>query len=441
MAYTDSILTPARDARNFILESLDYAATAGNQFNENFVGQQQIPERLSRTRLNDLNNRFGIEDRQNTWETDLERNRLESELGVRTNRYALDDFDAAREAERRQRDLQLQKAEQELEFFDEERINRRLALDNERLRLEGEIEKRTFDNQYDELIGAIEGYAFLPALERYTRLMDLADARKVHPNVKARINNDFLETNAREFRMFNVYVSLSKQIEDAINRGVDPNSAELQDLRKRANNLRVLGINQEVIAAAARQGLISMESAGYLLDNPATENAAQQAVNAPVAGGEQPSVPDSGLMTDTGQPIDRYVSPANGGMVDTGQPIDSYESPMEVQAPPAPAPVTQEQAPVPQTAQEATIQYEQPLVTSPMAYSNIVSIENNPSFPPQLRGLLFDRGYDASNINAKIDDLISYAEFAMSVDSDPEALDLIWQKIESVERFRQQNGW
>lgn len=423
MAYTDSILTPARDARNFILESLDYAATAGNQFNENFVGQQQIPERLSRTRLNDLNNRFGIEDRQNTWGTDLERNRLESELGVRTNRYELDDFDAAREAERRQRDLQLQKAEQELEFFDEERINRRLQLDNERLRLEGEIEKRTFDNQYDDLIGAIEGYAFLPALERYTRLMDLADARKVHPNVKARINNDFLKTNAREFRMFNVYVSLSKQIEDAINRGVDPNSEELQDLRKRANNLRVLGINQEVIAAAARQGLISMESAGYLLDNPATENAAQQAVNSPVPGGDQPSVPDSGVMTDTGQPI------------------DSYESPMEVQAPPTPAPVTQEQAPVPQTAQEATIQYEQPLVTSPMAYSNIVSIENNPSFPPQLRGLLFDRGYDASNINAKIDDLISYAEFAMSIDSDPDALDLIWQKIESVERFRQQNGW
>lgn len=410
MSYSDSFIPIARDSRNFILESLDDASRFGNQLNANFLAQRQIPEQLSRTSLNDLNNRFEIQNRQSTWDTDLERNKLESELGVRTNRYALDDFDSAREAERVLRDAQVKQAQFNLEFQDDERDLKVLELEQRRLAAEGEVEKRTFDRQYDQLIASIPGYAMLPPLERYTRLIDLADMQKVHPNVKARINSDFLENNSRDFQMFNMYVSISKQIESALNAGVDPNSPQLVELKRRANGLRTLGINQDVIMAAAKNGLISIGAATYLLDSAETASPAQDAVNAPVPGGSTPS------------------------NVDTGTPVETYQSPTDVQQPH----VQQGQAEQPPVQQT---QYEQPLITSPIVYQQIAQIDMRPETPPEYRGILFDRSFDQSNIDQKLQVLMDYALYASDMVSDPQTLDFIWNKIESVQNMKTVNGW
>jgi hypothetical protein len=82
----------ARDFQDKIFGDLAQAQGFKDNVRDSVLADFKIPEELSKTRLNATNNQFDLQNRMNTFQSDLEANKLKSQFDVKTGQEANDTF-------------------------------------------------------------------------------------------------------------------------------------------------------------------------------------------------------------------------------------------------------------------------------------------------------------------------------------------------------------
>lgn len=410
MAYYDSLIPISDATRNSILGNLEWASRFGNQFKENYVTEQEIPERVSRARLGDATNRFNLQNRMNRWDTDLEQQRIDSELGLRTTRYALDDFDEARSAERTLRDLEVRRSQADLSMLEDKTELERTRLQIDRLNNESEIEKRTFDLMRDRVISQIPNYAALSPAQRYDAEIRIANQIQDSTSknaVIARINKSYVEENNTEFENINQYTRLIEQRKRLIEQGTEPNNPYLKKLNQMIQMSELI-IPHEFVLSAAKSGLISLETANQIINGDSEDQPAS-------TGGLEEEV-------------------INAPLVDT--------SPRNNQAP-----VPQESQEIQQTSIEPDnigpvyLSSEQLAMDPNRPVSNNSNfMENRNDFPQELRGIIDFNNYTESNYDNERQRLLALVAWAKTTNDELVAA-IVSAKAQMFLEIGREAGW
>lgn len=529
-----SFLDVSEQARNQILGSLDWASTFGNQLNENFVDQAEIPEALSRTRLNDANNRFNLSERVQNWNNDLQASGAEAQWNNWSNQYRNSQFDDITQLETLQRDSELMQTRANIDNF--EQTQKLQSLQNEQAILETEeaMDKVTFDRMYDQLTASIPDYYSLPPSQRYEAAIDAANERNVPDRVKARIRRNYIESSQEDLENLRKLSSAKQQltqmentIRELTSRGVNVPSSMITAYSNIQND--IIGYQSSIrdlegsIRVGQDLGVLNARQAGEILGRPVDVNvdpatqflqsvpvvATNQPENAPAVTQptpvpqqttQQPAQPTGGIDMETWNRLATSLPPCatedsvncvwradvqgNG----TGRSfiaIGDQNNPTIIPIPDAQAvmsetgtPITQS-TPVPGLAQarneqtlidavgpEAAqqIQQEAEVITPPVAQAgefqttyqqpNIISravqsgyiqntIESDPTFPAELRGVLTKNSYMRSEIPSELQKLRRIVELVETM-TDPTNKrimeDILTAKATSIVNLLQNNG-
>lgn len=442
MAYSDPLVDVSDRVQKSILDSLGWAATFGNQFNENFVEQQRIAERLSSTRLNDANNRFGLQERNQNWNSDLEGSRLQSQLGVKEGRYALDNFEQSKALEREEQNLRISTLRQQqaenmarIGLAEQEAVNRRTELEIRRLEQESSLEAATFDRMYEAIEGAVP---YDPTTDNYTRyemLLNEAKRRKSPPQVIARITKAFIEDNADIMEYFGYWNNARAIVAEMDARG-GPSTPEEQtryNAMKSLMEVTRIQIPQGFIEAGMKNKTISGIDGAKFINGDEGSGVAQAAASGVAAEVVTPNMTEADFMAIPLNPETAATQPAQQAVQGEAQGEATVQEPAPVTQPAAePAP-----APVPQVTQA----FKQPeVVNDPANYVYVESIEQRPDFPAELAGLM------KTPVNT-LDDFISIAEklnqlkeYYITINADPIAKSVLADYMKSLLEFANNNG-
>jgi hypothetical protein len=190
----------ARDFQDKIFGDLKQAQSFKDMAQESVLSDFQIPEKLSATRLGNLNNQFAIQDRANTFATDLAANQTKSQTGVVTAGTAL--LQAQEDAANFQDNATLERLKKENELAKEKEARRKYVFlaDNAqkqeellKLEVEGEIaaqranieenmntfEKYQANREFDGIMAEIPDWESLPQGQRVMLVWDKAKGKNI----------------------------------------------------------------------------------------------------------------------------------------------------------------------------------------------------------------------------------------------------------------------
>lgn len=440
-----SFLDVAEQARNQILGSIDWASTFGNQLNENFVGQQEIPERLTRTRLNNLNNQFGISERLQNWTNDLEASGAESQFNNWYNQYRTNEFDDITRLESLQREADLLQSRANIDNFEQSQKLQNIQQEQAILESEEAIDKMTFDRMYEQLVSSIPDYYSMSPSQRYEAATDLANEQGAPDRVKARIRRKYIESSQEDLENLRKLSGAQQQLSQ-----MERTMAQLSQAGQNipasmvtayANMQNdIVGYRTAIrdLEGSARigldMGILNPRQVGEILGRPETDFmglAERFQRSVPLVAKDQPEV--APIQVNSGTPVQQYEAPPAPPAVETGQPVQQY------QAPPAPAPQPQPAAPRP-----ITVPYQQDVNLENYARRGSLreGIENDPSFPRDLVGVLSNTQYTSENLPSEISKLIRLRDYIETI-PDPSkrrVMEQLWGiKINSLDNFINDN--
>ena len=183
----------AKSFQDKIFGDLEQAQSFKDNARDSVLADFRIPEELSKTRLNNTNNQFDLQNRLNTFNTDLEKNRLSSQLDLKTTQEGLSTFDEESKLREitRQNKMEAEKAAREKYVF----LADNAGLRNEKLKLEVEaenarnravieesmnsFEKYQAENEYNSVIDEIGDWATLPQGQRVMLAWDKAKGKNI----------------------------------------------------------------------------------------------------------------------------------------------------------------------------------------------------------------------------------------------------------------------
>lgn len=349
MAYTDPLIDIADRTKRSILGDLEWAANFGNQFKENWLGEQRIPEQVSQTRLADAQNRFRLSERLQNWSNDLESSAAQSEFNAWNNRYNVEripELEAQRDLNRQ---WEMTQTQGNLDAFDSQQKLQQLQRDQQILESENQIEQLTFDRIYDQMASEIPDYATMTPSQRYEAMMNLANDRNADPRVKARIKRKYIEASEEDLANVRSYAAAATQLE-ALKRTVAQLGSnapaglitQYAQAQSELMKYQMLIKDPESIRLASELGMLPKSLAGYLIgvitgQFPLTDQQVQMATQA--ATGVAPYV--------ASQPATQGPAAAQG-MASAPQLSDQYQ----LQQPGTPTPVPQNAGFVPAQPQQ-----------------------------------------------------------------------------------------
>lgn len=164
-----TIFEIAKAFQNKVEEDTNYMFRFGENFRSDFMGNFEMPEKMSRSRYNDLNNRYLRDDLAQNYDTNLATSRNNAEIARDTSIYSRDRLPQDFELRDRQRDLGIIQTENAIQ---EQRNN------------------QIFE-QFKQEVGAqapVDGYG----MANYFRtLYQRNDQAGGNANITARINEEF----------------------------------------------------------------------------------------------------------------------------------------------------------------------------------------------------------------------------------------------------------
>lgn len=183
----------AKDFQDKIFGDLDQARKFQTDARDSVLADFQVPEKLSATRLANMNNQFALQDRANTFATDLTANGLNSQTGLRQAQLDASTFDSKAQLERlaiENKMIAEQKAKQEyIGLAKNAEANEELL----KLKLEEEItgakatimenmssfEKYQAESEYNTIMNEIPDWETLPQGQRVMLTWDKAKGKTI----------------------------------------------------------------------------------------------------------------------------------------------------------------------------------------------------------------------------------------------------------------------
>lgn len=334
-----SFLDVAQQTYDFLRNQQRDAATFGNQFNENFLGQSRIPEELSQTRLNDLTNRFNIADRLATWEDDLAASSAESQYQNWFNNYRLSEFDDITRQESLNRDLEIMNTRANIDNFESQQKLAQLQNEQAQLEAEANIDKLTYDRMYDELKSTIPDYVTMTPSERYEKLKQAAVDTNAPDRVVARIKREYLQQSQDQLnavRNMAALVQQRTQLERLISQtGEAPTSTMVNAWNNLSNQIagfQVQITDPAIIRNAVDLGIITVSQAGSLLNQSRTDlgfspvdprNVQDAANNIGGYNYQAPPTPETQSQTTSAPTLGQNT----GNIIQPGQPVPMPSQP------------------------------------------------------------------------------------------------------------------
>ena len=181
----------AQSLQNKIENDLQFPYRQKEVIRQSFLADDQMPELMTRTRLNTLNNRFEIQDRVNTWESDLGASRAKSENDRLIQEDNLRTFNDRARLEELKREKERLEVEEGIMTFPEQaeldRLEREKAITDTQLGI--------LDN--DIILSNPEAYRELKSLEQQLALLQ---GRSDIDDFEKKRQAEIIERQMREIR-------------------------------------------------------------------------------------------------------------------------------------------------------------------------------------------------------------------------------------------------
>jgi hypothetical protein len=333
----------AREVQSKLEDDLSFPLRHKEAFRQSFLADERMPEEMTQTRLNTMNNRFEMQNRANTWNQELTNNQLDAQFeGMRTQ-GEIDSFAAKQRLEdiKRQSDEQKYRLDMEKDKFDLQNIDRKrevweaqskadIAAEKQKLyESEDKITAFGADREFKAIMDKFPDWESMPgsqkaqALWEATRSKDMA----IRNRAKLTIKESVWEPIVPKIKMLEDFI-IAKQVYEGLD--APTSSQEKEFLSKQAMAQR-----------ATKQ--FDYETFNYLLDSGII--------------GSAEVAPDVQFFLESAQQSLQAIDPATGAPLPAagGQPAlgptpVQPATPVDDEAPITPAaeaPVPQVEAPAP----------------------------------------------------------------------------------------------
>jgi hypothetical protein len=350
----------AREVQSKLEDDLTFPLRQKEAFRQSFLADERMPEEMTQTRLNTMNNRFDMQNRANTWNQELANNQLDAQFTGMQTQGNIDTFAEKQRLEKlkREADEQKYRLDMEKDKFDLQNIDRKrdeweakskadIAAEKQRLyESEDKITAFGADREFKEIMAQFPDWESMPgsqkaqALWEATRSKDIA----IRNRAKLTIKESVWEPIVPKIKMLEDFI-ISKRVYEGLE---SPTSAQEKEyLSKKAMAER-----------SVKQ--FDYDTFNYLLDSGIV--------------GSAEVAPDVLLFLEAAQQSLQSVDPA------TGAPVPSPENqpvvPTEPTTPIQPAPI--QEVPVTPAESLPVPQAEQP--PAPIASTIVDSIAQNSGF-------------------------------------------------------------